>query len=338
MRLLDQITISSHGRAHSIELCQGDLTDIPGEQATDLLVVSAFPKSYQPFPSTLIGALHRKGISVAQLAEAPAVDLRAAFSCWLSRAIDPQPGLPYHRILCFEPPLGGHPPFLVGGIFRALAPFLQGPPPVESVAMPLVAAGMQRYGVEAMLAPLLDAAVNWLKAGMPLSVLKVVVYSEEQVPVARDVFARVKQAAGVMSDARAGFVYDVFVSYAHEDRRPAQVLVDQLRELSLRVFMDRFELKEGLAWQPHIFSAIDQCQKLLAIYSPAYLGSKVCLEEFNIAWARGRQEERDTIFPVYWRSTDLPTYMNMLVYADCREEREEKLGEACVKLQSLCDR
>lgn len=298
-------------------------------------MVSAFANSYHPIPSTLIGALDRKGISVARLAMEPAVDLRAAFDCWLSRELDPQPGIPYHRVLCFEPRRGGHPPSLVGGIFRALAPFLHGPPPIESVAMPLVATGNQGYSVEMVLKPLLEAAVNWLRAGMPLSVLKVVVYSERQVHAARQVFAAVKHTAGGVPVERGPFAYDAFISYAHEDGRSAEFLAQRLRDLSLRVFMDRFEIKEGLAWQPHIFSAIDQCQKLVALYSPAYLRSKVCLEEFNIAWARGRQTERDTIFPIYWKTAELPTYMNMLVYTDCREEREDKLREACGRFREL---
>jgi hypothetical protein len=129
MRVLDAIALDSLGRKSRIELCQGDLTSMPKEDNIDLLVVSAFPDDYVPTPLSLIGALARKGISVRSLAQNKAVDLRPAFSCWLSNELTPKlPGIPYKRILCFEPGVRGRPPEVVGDIFRSLAPFLTGPP------------------------------------------------------------------------------------------------------------------------------------------------------------------------------------------------------------------
>ena len=63
------------------------------EDAVDLLVLSAFPNDYIPTLHRL-GALFNKGLSVDDLARNKAVDLRQAFSCWLSRPIqitDPDP-------------------------------------------------------------------------------------------------------------------------------------------------------------------------------------------------------------------------------------------------------
>ena len=40
----------------------------------------------------------------------------------------------------------------------------------------------------------------------------------------------------------------------------------------------------------------------------------------------------NVIFPVYWETADLPTYMSMLNYVDCRERSETLLGEACDEL------
>jgi len=337
MQILDSITLDSGGRKSTIELCQGDLTNLPAEEKVDLLVVSAFPDDYTRTPRSLIGALGRRGISVGELAQNKAVDLRSAFSCWLSHDLVSSPlGIPYKRILCFEPGVRGLPPQVVGDIFRALAPFLSGPPRLETVAMPLVAAGDQGYAVEEMLNPLVEAAVHWMQAGMPLSVLKIFVYTEEYARSAREVFKRLKDRFNPEAVETKAFTYDVFISYAHEDRRPADALATYLGQSSLRVFIDHQVLHEGSAWQPHIFVAIDRCKKLLALFSPAYVQSKICQEEFNIAWARGRKTESDVIFPVYWKSTDLPTYMSMLVYSDCREEVDNSLENACRRLIQLC--
>lgn len=130
--------------------------------------------------------------------------------------------------------------------------------------------------------------------------------------------------------------YDVFISYAHEDDAPVGVLVEYLRNDSLRLFLDRLELSEGSAWQPAILSAIDRCKRLVAVYSPAYVQSKVCQEEFNIAWARGRKLQTDMIFPVYWETADLPTYMDMLLYADCRERQSGNLQDIARRIARAC--
>ena len=69
MKLLGTITIRGAG-GKRIELYQGDLTSLGPDQGFDMLVVSAFPDDYLPTRNSLIGALHRKGLSVANLAAA----------------------------------------------------------------------------------------------------------------------------------------------------------------------------------------------------------------------------------------------------------------------------
>ena len=96
--------------------------------------------------------------------------------------------------------------------------------------------------------------------------------------------------------------------------------------------------QEAAAWQQRIFMLLDACQKMVAVYSPAYVESKVCQEEFNIAWARGREQNSNIIFPIYWQSAKLPTYMKLLNYIDCREESLNELPQACERLIYGLDR
>jgi hypothetical protein len=141
LELLDKITVPYGDEQRAIELCFGDLTDMSPEDAIDILVVSALPDNYELVPGSLVAALAKKGLSVEELSREKCADLRATCACWISHELhDLHPGLQFKRILCFEPLTRGAPPQVVGEIFRALIPFLDGDE-IDSVAMPLVSAG-----------------------------------------------------------------------------------------------------------------------------------------------------------------------------------------------------
>jgi hypothetical protein len=335
---VDRFIVSHGWRGKCIELYQGDLTDLKPEEAVDILVVSAFPNDYIPTSTSLIGALYRKGVSVRQLAESKAVDLRETFSCWMSQEVtDSHPGIQFRRILCFEPLTRGAPPVVVGDIFRALAPFLDDGAEMSTVAMPIVASGDQAYDVSEMLPPLIDAAVHWMALGLPLSRLKIVVRSDSKAAQAKKLFAELKKKhSSPPFEAKQDSKYDVFISYAHEDKAAAELIARELHNLqpNIRIFLDRMSINVGAAWQPEIFEAIDVCKKILVLFSPSYLNSKVCKEEFNIAWVRGREANEEYVFPIYLYSAPLPTYMKYRLYIDCREGDEDKVRTACSDLLS----
>lgn len=247
-------------------------------------------------------------------------------------------GIQFKRILCFESSWRGTPPSVVGDIFRALAPFLGDESSVSTVAMPIVASGDQAYGLSEILPPLIDAAVHWMALGLPLKRLKIVARSESKAAEAKALFAELKKKHSSFSfESRQESKYDVFISYAHEDLNAAQLIAKELTALQagIRIFMDRMSINVGAAWQPEIFEAIDVCRRVLVLFSPSYLNSKVCKEEFNIAWVRGREADEDCVFPLYLYSASLPSYMKYRLYIDCREGDQNKLKEACSNLLSV---
>jgi hypothetical protein len=151
MHLLAECPVRYRMDTKYIRLYQGDLASIPVSETVDCLVVSAFPDDYTPTPSSVIGALAREGVSVADLAKDKEVDLRESFSCWMSKDLSSRfPTIGFRRLLCFEPLARGNPAELTSDVFSALMPFALGDAPMRSVAMPVLASGDQRFDDAAM--------------------------------------------------------------------------------------------------------------------------------------------------------------------------------------------
>jgi TIR domain-containing protein len=335
MEIVDSLTVPYGDKLRRIELCRGDLAELHPSEQLDILIVSAFPDSYEPTPPSLIGALHRRGVSVAELAKTRRFDLRSTFSCWLSSDLTDIPdGIGFKRILCFEPVVRGKPPEVVGDIFRCLAPFLIGEYPDATVAMPVVASGEQQWSGEDMLLQILRAAVHWLSQGLPLKCLKIVECVPEKVERLRGAFRNFESQTNPCTPAKSDVRYDAFISYSHRDRVHAHFVADTLRESNgcPRVFVDELTLNPGDSWQQAIYDTLDTSARIITLISPEYLQSKVCKEEFNIALMRNRESESSVLFPIYLKTAAPPTYMKMLQYSDCREADEEKLRRACTEI------
>ena len=196
MQLLSQIDIQrSQGNAF-IQLLQGDLSAIPAEHATDILVMSAFPNEYIALKGSLIDALDDRGLSVEAMAKDKEVDLRNQLDCWLSKPLSPtdQQKFNFKRILCFEP--GDkikEPGEVVGDIFRCINTFAFDADK-NTLVMPIIATGYQRIAMEKILPALLQAAYFWLQNGLPVKSLKLVVHSTERAAEALPVFDKFKSS------------------------------------------------------------------------------------------------------------------------------------------------
>jgi TIR domain len=335
MELLDRLDVHQGSETKSIELYRGDLASMTPGEAVDMLVVSAFPNDYLPTRGSLIGALWARGVSVADLARQKEVDLRKTSSCWLSAPLGSKPpGIAFDRILCFEPRVRGEPPEVVGDIFRSLVPFLGLHAMGTTVAMPLVACGDQGMPVARMLSPLLEAAFNWMSHGLPLNRLKIVVHSAESATEAKAAFAELKlryQPSSVIAAPTPAPDFGVFVSYAHKDWDMVTIFVDELKERrkDFKVFLDRTSLDPGVSWQQKIYEALEKCRRVIVVLSPAYLESKRCLEEYNLAHCRQVESGEPIIYPILLYTASLPIYIKMLEYVDCREGNVERLRSCC---------
>lgn len=333
MRLIDSITIKYKDEEKYIKLYEGDLTSIPEDEAVDLLILSAYPNDYTPTFTSLIGKLYMKGLAVADLALDKEVDLRSIFSCWLSKEIKSHiPGLNFKRILCYEPYHRGTPPELVSDIFQSLMPFIYSDPPIYSIAMPILATGDQDLLVEDMFLPLFDAAFKWLSHGIPIQTIKFVEISNYKLFHLKNMFAELKKKYSAHTSEIVKN-YDYFISYSTKNAFEVDHFVNQIKMLKpdSKIFQDKLTLQPGSSWQEEIYVSIEKCKNVLVFYSPAYLESKICKEEFNIALFRHRENNGDVLFPIYLYSAELPIYMQMIQYVDCREGDLEKINDVIKK-------
>ncbi|KZS39521.1 hypothetical protein AWE51_25660 [Aquimarina aggregata] len=331
MRLLDTININYKDSIRKIELCEGDLTRLSNAESFDLLVISAFPNDYIPTPTSLIGSLYSRGLNVSLLSKVKEIDLRKIFSCWLSIKINPNDysGIQFNRILCFEPLVKNlSPPELVGDIFQSLLPMTE-QYKIRSIAMPILATGDAMFPIQKMLSVILESSINWLKLGLDLDTIKIVAYNEQQAKTAKLIFNDYKEKEQLKHThkIKRDFKYDYFISYSHKNSDEAKILLDSLlkKSSSTKVFFDKNSLKAGHAWQQELFEALDDCKQIFTLLSPEYLDSKVCKEEYHIAYYRQRESDLNIMLPVYLYSANLPTYMKMIQYHDCREGATDKL-------------
>lgn len=341
MKLLRSISVGSDNDARAIELYRGDLTTLSDDDAVDILVVSAFPDDFTATTGSLIGALNRAGLSVAELAANKAIDLRSERSCWLSVPVGPQHG--FNRLLCFEPLKKGTPPELIDDVFDSLDQILLGEYKNAVVAMPLVATGDMGWPVEDMSRALLRAAVARFQIGLPLRTLKIVERDADKASQIEKIFAEFSAqrgeriasrprrqkarkravsrapggtqmlgsgagpgAAAADNDAAApaeetGF--DCFVSYSRVDSALVDTFVELIRskQPDARVFRDSEAIRVGSDWVSVLADAIDSSRLFVAIFSPDYFDSKWCRREFSAAIYRDDQGDDDILYPIFLR-------------------------------------
>lgn len=336
MQQLATLTISAGNEERSIELWQGDLTNMSSTEAVDVLVVSAFPNNYYPNRGTLIGALDQKGVSVELLAKNKQVDLRETCSCWLSHKIEAQdPGIQFDHILCFEPFILGNPADVVSDIFRSLVPFIIGDMQVTQVAMPLVSTGNVGAPVAEMVDALFGASIHWMESGLPLKCLKIVEISPVKAAEIKGAFEILKkQYQQALATKNYTHQYDLFISYCHANAEVANSVVTQLKEAKsdIRIFIDQEELVPGVAWQDKLYRSLDESRKVLVLFSPEYVKSKACQDEFNFSSLLHSRSGEKTLFPILLYDTSLLPQMQKWQYIDCRVADPAKINAACKRL------
>jgi hypothetical protein len=340
MKLLRRLQFPIGKNQKSIELLTGDLTRMPARHAVDALIVSAFLGDFVPTASSLVGALDRVGLSVANLSERKAVDLRQQYGSWLSRPIK---GFNFSRVICIESGWIGGPIEIASNLFRTVGPYILAQDAIRSIAMPIIGSGDQANEPAAILAAVLNSAVDWMDRGLPLEILKIVIREEN--PTA-DLIATFEQfaAQGRLNAAAlrvtaanrqtADAKFDVFISYSHSDQDIARIAFDSLKKsnANLLIFIDEEGLREGSQWLLSLARSLDESARVMTLYSEDYWASKYCQLEFQAAFVRQMKIKKSVLFPVFLSNAEIPTMFQLLQYNDCRVNDRTKLAAACGRL------
>jgi len=339
MRKIDSIKIADGRQTRTISFWEGNPADIGPDDPVDLLIVSAFPNDYTPTKRSIIGALDRKGLSVASLAADKAYDLRPTTGFWLSKPLPRKAGpVGAKQILCFEPYyLGDRPSEVVGSLFRGLFPFLSDDADA-TIAMAVIATGALGEAPDRMLRALVTAAAAWMERGLPIRELRIMEPYEARVALLTPVFAELQATYAPVVAAGHEHKHDVFLSFAEEDGAAVDILRQALSggQQPVGLFDYRYSIDPGKVWQDAIDEAMQSCRKMVAFLTPDYFNSDVCKEELNMARCRHRKERQKFLFPMYVRAlpneADLPLWIQTVNYVDCRDVDAGKIVAAAKRI------
>ncbi|KAH3853277.1 uncharacterized protein LOC127875226 [Dreissena polymorpha] len=313
---------------YRIELLYGDITTLPRDQKVDFIMVSAFPGDYSCTSSskTVIGALkHRLGVDISKLSYEKELDLRHHFSCWLSKQVDSS--LSFDRVLCFEKrrsEMGV--PAQIGEMFRVFTPVFNNKD--HSVITPLLATGNQGQSKAAVLEAMIEAAASWIYAGLPLRVLKIVVYGTFSSQI-HETFDRLKKKHLIknqqMKDHIFNKKYDIYLLYEPSNFELGKAVEKAFlaSRSDIHIYVQKKEFQKEVVWQKEIFKTLVSCKRVVALLTPQFMSSPQCLDQYNMAMCCNRLFSTEVLAPLYMETIEnLPSYMGLVQWIDCRVRKE----------------
>lgn len=323
---------ATSGLLAGISFVQGDLTEILRESPVDALLVSAFENDYTETPSSLIGALGSSGVSVAELAQNKADDLRSVGRCWISQQLPPDVAsrLGFKHIICFERRESESLAENIMAIGRALS-VVATTHNVSSVAMPLLGTGDQGYALSDVMPTLLETLTRHMRPGARLKHVVIAAFTESRIPEIRSEVARFRSRPASTLPRHDG--PDVFISYRHTNKKSAEYLVEAITRArpETQIWIDRDKLEIGYQWNETIAGAIDTAQLFVPCYSKDYFASPICMEELTAAHIRRRNIRKSFIAPVLLDDVKLTSFHQVTQYFDSRGG-DEQLKEAAQRI------
>ncbi len=266
----------------------------------DILVTSAFKRSYAPAPRTVFQMLYHHGINVSELAAEPEIDLRSLCQVWLSQDLDPN-ALFVGRIACVEF-LGSR--AYAQGSFSAEQALLNSLKslfmmldiaavygiPMETVAMPLLGSGNQQISPDILLIPILNECVSFLRRNPAIKRLCFVERNEQK---AKLIEQTLQASYNPYLNPTPLFREDdtaspretpkkVFISYSSKDKEVADALCQQLEQKGIDSWYAPRDVRG--AYAESIMRAIKGASQFVVILSENSMQSKHVLNEIDAAF------------------------------------------------------
>ena len=103
----------------------------------------------------------------------------------------------------------------------------------------------------------------------------------------------------------------VFICYAREDDQFVFTLARHLKDRSVPVWLDRWDIPVGENWTNSIDNAIQNCAKFLIVLSPEAVQSEEVQGEWHTAL-----DDHKPIVPVLFRNCRIPPRLRVFQYID----------------------
>lgn len=288
-------TIDTPYGPRSISVHAQDILTI--DRPLDVMTISSFYRGYRPTRGTLLGALYEAGISVHDLAERPAIDLRDVCNIWLSQAVKGA-RLPIKRIGCIE--LSSHQEIgawhgLEARILSSIQAYfhmlhiasLSGVE-VGSIGIPVLGAGNQRIDASLVTIPTLNECFRFLRTNEHAKEILIITRGKQQAfqfalalensYSAMQTAARpITHAAGTRDGAR------VFISYSSKDKNVADNLCAKLEARGMKAWYAPRDI-HSTDYASAIVEAIGWCTHFVVIVSANSLASQHVLNEVDLAF------------------------------------------------------
>jgi formylglycine-generating enzyme required for sulfatase activity len=109
----------------------------------------------------------------------------------------------------------------------------------------------------------------------------------------------------------------IFVSYSRKNKEFCRRLTDELQKRDLDFWVDWEGIPPTVDWMLEIEKGIEEADAFLAIVSPDWISSKVCLDELNIAVKNGKRLIPVVPFDIVWN--DVPptlAHLNFIFFTE----------------------
>lgn len=122
----------------------------------------------------------------------------------------------------------------------------------------------------------------------------------------QDRFIDLSASAGSATSAK-----QVFLSYARADVDFAKRLARGLRRCDVDVWVDVYSIAAGKSWARQVAEALDRCDAMVLVMSPASVASENSDDEWNYYL-----DKQKPVVPVLLEQVDVPYRLNKLQYVD----------------------
>ncbi|XP_062596636.1 uncharacterized protein LOC134258086, partial [Saccostrea cucullata] len=223
-------------------------------------------------------------------------------------------------------------------MFKVLVPVLNNQS--TTIITPLLATGRQRFDKNIVLDAIVQGAISWIQAGLPLKKLKIVVFGGKDDDLNKCFSSLKEKHLKANRKQKNNTPYDIFLVYQPSDMPLVKTLSKNLsnRNKNTTIYSNVSMFNEEEVWQEGIFDLMMGSKRIVPVLTCNFIQSGECLEMFNMAICCTRHRGKDFLVPLYFETIQIiPVSISLVQFLDCRVRKEGdtaegKMAAACVQL------